>query len=139
MIFGAFVTSIDMNSGAPTFGTPEASKTLWGAGQLARRLNLPFRSGGALCGSKLPDAQAAYESVFAIWGAVMGGVNLMMHGAGWMEGGLHAGYEKVILDAELLQMVAAFLEADDLEPALAHAETAVPRHLGRLSSTRRTR
>ena len=56
------------------------------------------------------DAQAAYESVFALWGAVMGGVNLMMHGAGWMEGGLHAGFEKVILDAELLQMVAAFLD-----------------------------
>jgi trimethylamine--corrinoid protein Co-methyltransferase len=62
VIFGAFVTSIDMNSGAPTFGTPEASKILYGAGQLARRLGLPFRSGGALCGSKLPDAQAAYES-----------------------------------------------------------------------------
>ena len=61
-IFGAFVSSIDMNSGAPTFGTPEASKVLFGAGQLARRLGLPFRSGGALCGSKLPDAQAAYET-----------------------------------------------------------------------------
>ena len=62
VIMGAFVTSIDMNSGAPTFGTPEASKILYGAGQLARRLNLPFRSGGSLCGSKLPDAQAAYET-----------------------------------------------------------------------------
>ena len=62
-IFGAFVTSIDMTSGAPTFGTPEAAlKSLYGAAQLARRLNLPFRSGGGLCGSKAPDAQAAYES-----------------------------------------------------------------------------
>ena len=76
VIFGAFVTSIDMNSGAPTFGTPEASKILWGAGQLARRLNLPFRSGGALCGSKLPDAQAAYESANTLQAALLGGRQL---------------------------------------------------------------
>ena len=75
------------------------------------------------------DAQAAYESVFALWGAVMGGVNLMMHGAGWMEGGLHAGFEKVILDAELLQMVAAFLDGvrvDDEELAIEAMEDVGP-------------
>ena len=77
IIFGAFVASIDMNSGAPTFGTPEASKILYGAGQLARRLGVPFRSGGALCGSKLPDSQAAYESANTLQAGLLGGVNAL--------------------------------------------------------------
>ncbi|MEO1318756.1 MAG: trimethylamine methyltransferase family protein, partial [Pseudomonadota bacterium] len=102
VIFGAFVTSIDMNSGAPTFGTPEASKILWGAGQLARRLNLPYRSGGALCGSKLPDAQAAYETANTLNAALLGGVNFMLHSCGWLEGGLVASFEKFVLDADQL-------------------------------------
>ncbi|SPF80432.1 trimethylamine methyltransferase family protein [Pseudoprimorskyibacter insulae] len=102
MIFGAFVTSIDMNSGAPTFGTPEASQILYGAGQLARRMNLPFRSGGALCGSKLPDAQAAYESANTLNAALMGGVNFMLHACGWLEGGLVSSFEKFVLDADQL-------------------------------------
>ena len=78
-------------------------------GQLARRYGVPYRSSNVSAANAL-DAQAAYESVFSLWGAIMGGVNLLMHGAGWMEGGLHAGYEKMILDAELLGMVAAFLD-----------------------------
>jgi trimethylamine--corrinoid protein Co-methyltransferase len=102
VIFGAFVTSIDMNSGAPTFGTPEASKILYGAGQLARRLNLPFRSGGALCGSKLPDAQAAFESANTLNAMLLGGVNFCLHAAGWLEGGLVASYEKFVMDADQL-------------------------------------
>ena len=102
VIFGAFVSSIDMNSGAPTFGTPEATKILFGAGQLARRLNLPFRSGGSLCGSKLPDAQAAYETANTLNAAVLGGVNFMLHAAGWLEGGLVASFEKFVLDADQL-------------------------------------
>jgi trimethylamine--corrinoid protein Co-methyltransferase len=102
VIFGAFVTSIDMNSGAPTFGTPEASHILYGAGQLARRLNLPFRSGGGLCGSKLPDAQAAYESANTLNAALMGGVNFMLHACGWLEGGLVSSYEKFVMDADQL-------------------------------------
>ncbi|MEL6480284.1 MAG: trimethylamine methyltransferase family protein [Pseudomonadota bacterium] len=102
VIFGAFVTSIDMNSGAPTFGTPEASKILWGAGQLARRLNLPYRSGGALCGSKLPDAQAAYETANTLNAALLGGVNIMLHSCGWLEGGLVSSFEKFVLDADQL-------------------------------------
>ncbi|MDO5756817.1 MAG: trimethylamine methyltransferase family protein [Rhodobacterales bacterium] len=102
VIFGAFVTSIDMNSGAPTFGTPEASHILYGAGQLARRMNLPFRSGGALCGSKLPDAQAAYESANTLNAALLGGVNFMLHACGWLEGGLVAGFEKFVMDADQL-------------------------------------
>ncbi len=102
VIFGAFVTSIDMNSGAPTFGTPEASQILYGAGQLARRLGLPFRSGGALCASKLPDAQAAYESAHTLNAALLGGVNFMLHSCGWLEGGLVASYEKFVIDADQL-------------------------------------
>ena len=114
VIFGAFVTSIDMNSGAPTFGTPEASKILWGAGQLARRLNLPFRSGGALCGSKLPDAQAAYESANTLQAALLGGVNFMLHACGWLEGGLVSCYEKFVLDADQLGVLHALAEGIDL-------------------------
>ncbi len=104
-IFGCFVTSIDMNSGAPTFGTPEASQILYGAGQLARRLNLPFRSGGALCGSKLPDAQAGYESANTLNAALLGGVNFMLHACGWLEGGLVASFEKFVMDADQLGML----------------------------------
>ncbi|MEM8870731.1 MAG: trimethylamine methyltransferase family protein [Pseudomonadota bacterium] len=102
VIFGAFVASIDMNSGAPTFGTPEASKILYGAGQLARRMGLPFRSGGSLCGSKLPDAQAAYETANTLNAALLGGVNFMLHACGWLEGGLVSSFEKFVLDADQL-------------------------------------
>ncbi|MCA0872122.1 trimethylamine methyltransferase family protein [Seohaeicola saemankumensis] len=102
VIFGAFVTSIDMNSGAPTFGTPEASQILYGAGQLARRMNLPFRSGGGLCASKLPDAQAAYESAHTLNAALLGGVNFMLHACGWLEGGLVSSFEKFVIDADQL-------------------------------------
>jgi trimethylamine--corrinoid protein Co-methyltransferase len=102
VIFGAFVTSIDMNSGAPTFGTPEATHILPGAGQLARRLGLPFRSGGGLCGSKLPDAQAAYETAHTHNAALLGGVNFMLHSCGWLEGGLVSSFEKFVMDADQL-------------------------------------
>ncbi|MCP4827209.1 MAG: trimethylamine methyltransferase family protein [Shimia sp.] len=102
VIFGAFVTSIDMNSGAPTFGTPEASQILSGAGQLARRLGLPFRSGGGLCGSKMPDAQAAYETANTLNAALTGGVNFMLHSCGWLEGGLVSSFEKFVMDADQL-------------------------------------
>ncbi|MDA7426982.1 trimethylamine methyltransferase family protein [Primorskyibacter aestuariivivens] len=102
VIFGAFVTSIDMGSGAPTFGTPEASHILYGAGQLARRMGLPFRSGGGLCGSKLPDAQAAYETAHTHNAALLGGVNFMLHACGWLEGGLVSSFEKFVMDADQL-------------------------------------
>jgi trimethylamine--corrinoid protein Co-methyltransferase len=95
VIAGAFVTSIDMNSGAPTFGTPEAAHITYGAGQLVRRLGLPYRSGGAFCGSKLPDAQAAYESANSLNMALLAGVN-------FMEGGLVSSYEKFVMDADQL-------------------------------------
>ena len=105
VVFGAFVTSIDMRSGAPTFGTPEASQILMGAGQLARRMGLPFRSGGALTGAKLPDAQAAYESANTLNAALMGGVNFMLHACGWLEGGLVASAEKFVLDDDQLGVI----------------------------------
>ncbi len=113
VIFGAFVTSIDMNSGAPTFGTPEASKILYGAGQLARRLGLPFRSGGALCGSKLPDAQAGYETANTLNAALLGGVNFCLHAAGWLEGGLVASFEKFVIDADQLGVLHSVAEGVD--------------------------
>ncbi len=102
VIMGAFVTSIDMNSGAPTFGTPEAALITYGAGQLARRLGLPYRSGGAFCGSKLPDAQAAYETANSLNVALLAGVNFMLHSCGWLEGGLVASFEKFVMDADQL-------------------------------------
>ena len=102
VIAGAFVTSIDMNSGAPTFGTPEAAHITYGVGQLVRRLNLPYRSGGSFCGSKLPDAQAAYETANSLNMALLAGVNFMLHACGWLEGGLVSSYEKFVMDADQL-------------------------------------
>ncbi|MDJ0822120.1 MAG: trimethylamine methyltransferase family protein [Paracoccaceae bacterium] len=102
VIMGAFVTSIDMNSGAPTFGTPEAAHITYGAGQLARRLGLPYRSAGSFCGSKLPDAQAAYETANSLNVGLMSGVNFMLHACGWLEGGLVASFEKFVMDADQL-------------------------------------
>ncbi len=102
VIMGAFVTSIDMNSGAPTFGTPEAAHITYGAGQLARRLNLPYRSAGSFNGSKLPDAQAAYESSNSLNMGLLSGVNFMLHACGWLEGGLVSSFEKFVMDADQL-------------------------------------
>ena len=119
-VYGGFTSNVDMKSGAPAFGTPEYMKTAIVGGQLARRLGLPYRSSNANAANSL-DAQAAYESVFSLWGAIMGGVNILMHGAGWMEGGLQASFEKMALDADLLAMVAEFLKpmrVDDAELAL---------------------
>ncbi|MGG7565014.1 trimethylamine methyltransferase family protein [Rhodovulum sp. DZ06] len=114
VIFGAFVTSIDMGSGAPTFGTPEATKILWGAGQFARRYNLPFRSGGSLCGSKLPDQQAGMETANTLNAALMGGVNFMLHACGWLEGGLVSSLEKFVIDADQLGALHALAKGIDL-------------------------
>ncbi len=102
VIFGTFATSISMQTGAPAFGTPEPAQVLFGAAQFARRYNLPFRSGGSLTGSKLPDAQAAYESANTIGPAVIGGVNFALHAAGWLEGGLVSCYEKFVMDCDQL-------------------------------------
>ncbi len=102
VIMGTFATSISMQSGAPAFGTPEPAQVLYGAAQFARRYNLPFRSGGSLTGSKLPDAQAAYESANTLQPTLLGGVNFALHSAGWLEGGLVSSYEKFVMDCDQL-------------------------------------
>lgn len=105
VIFGSFASSMSMATGAPTFGTPEPAVVLYTVAALARRLGVPFRSGGSLTASKLPDAQAAYESAATIIPTVMAGVNFVLHSAGWMEGGLAFGYEKFMMDADQLGMM----------------------------------
>jgi trimethylamine--corrinoid protein Co-methyltransferase len=109
VMYGGFTSNVDMKSGSPAFGTPEFMKAALVGGQLARRAGVPYRSSNVNAANAV-DSQAAYESVFSLWGAVMGGANLVMHGAGWLEGGLRASYEKMVIDADLLQMVAAFLD-----------------------------
>jgi trimethylamine--corrinoid protein Co-methyltransferase len=99
-ILGNFLSSMSLKSGAPTFGTPEPSLAYFAIGQLARRLGVPLRCGGNLCASKLPDAQAAYESANSLWPAFLAGANFVLHAAGWLEGGLVMSYEKFMLDAE---------------------------------------
>lgn len=117
--YGGFTSNVDMKSGAPAFGTPEYMKAQLVGGQLARRYGIPYRTSNT-CAANTVDAQAAYESVFSLWGAIQGGGNFMLHGAGWLEGGLRCSYEKTILDIDLLQMVAEFLSPLELsEDALA--------------------
>ncbi len=119
VVYGGFTSNVDMKSGSPAFGTPEYMKAQLVGGQLARRYRMPYRTSN-VCAANTVDAQAAYESVFSLWGAVDGGVNILKHGAGWLEGGLCCGYEKTMLDIELLQMVVEFLEPLDVsEDALA--------------------
>ena len=113
MLYGGFTSNVDMRSGAPAFGTPEYAKAALVGGQLARRYGVPYRS-SAVSASNAVDAQAGYETVWALWGAIMGGANFVMHGAGWMEGGLHASYEKMVVDADLLHMVTKFLQPLDV-------------------------
>ncbi len=121
VLYGGFTSNVDMRSGAPAFGTPEYSKAALASGQMARRLGLPFRSSNVTA-SNAVDVQAAYESSMSLWGAIMGGVSLIEHAAGWLEGGLSASFEKLILDCEMLQMMREFLRpiAVDAE------ETALP-------------
>ena len=116
VIFGSFASSMSMLTGAPTFGTPEPAMVLYTVAALARRLGVPFRSGGSLCASKLPDAQAAYESAATLIPTIMAGTNFVLHSAGWLEGGLAIGYEKFILDCDQLGMMMTFgkgLDASD--------------------------
>jgi trimethylamine--corrinoid protein Co-methyltransferase len=112
-IYGGFTSNVDMKSGAPAFGTPEYMKACIVGGQLARRYNIPYRTSNT-CAANAVDAQAAYESVFSLWGVTMGGGNLVMHGAGWLEGGLVASFEKFVLDVDLIQMVMEFLQPVDM-------------------------
>ena len=114
VIFGTFSSSMSMQSGAPTFGTPEPQLVLYIVGALARRLGVPFRSGGGLCASKIPDAQAAYEAASTLQHAMLAGVNFMLHTAGWLEGGLSMGYEKFIMDLDQAGMICTFIKGVDL-------------------------
>jgi trimethylamine--corrinoid protein Co-methyltransferase len=118
-VYGGFTSNVDMKSGAPAFGTPEYMKACIIGGQLARRYKLPYRTSSTNAANSV-DAQAAYETVFSLWGAIMGGGNIIQHAAGWLEGGLVASYEKFALDVDLLQMMQEFLKpvvVDDAEMA----------------------
>lgn len=113
IIYGSFASNVDMQSGAPALGTPEYTKSAQASGQIARRLGLPFRSSNTTV-SNCVDAQAAFESQMSLWGSVMGHANLVNHAAGWLEGGLTASFEKLIVDAEMLQMIAEYLRPIDV-------------------------
>jgi trimethylamine--corrinoid protein Co-methyltransferase len=105
VIFGSFLSNIDMQSGSPCFGTPESAMGLLCTGQIARHFGLPFRAGGGLTSSQTPDAQAAYEALMTLLPTFLAGTNWVMHSAGWLEGGLVSCYEKFIIDIELLKML----------------------------------
>ncbi len=113
-VLGAFVSTIDMQSGAPTFGTPETALVMYTVAALARRLDVPFRTGGHLCSSKVADAQAAYESSAVMQPTMLAGTNFVLHAAGWLEGGLTMGYEKFVLDADQLGAYRTIAEGLDL-------------------------
>ncbi|NOR37602.1 MAG: methyltransferase, partial [Woeseiaceae bacterium] len=113
IVYGSFASNVDMRSGAPALGTPEYTKSAQASGQIARRLGLPFRSSNTTV-SNCVDAQAAFESQMSLWGSVMGHANLVNHAAGWLEGGLTASFEKLIVDAEMLQMIAEYLRPIDV-------------------------
>ncbi len=108
VMYGCFASNVDMRSGSPALGTPEYTKAAQASGQIARRLGLPYRSSNTTV-SNCVDAQSAYESQMSLWGAIMGGAHLVNHAAGWLEGGLTASFEKLIIDAEMLQMMAEYL------------------------------
>jgi trimethylamine--corrinoid protein Co-methyltransferase len=116
VVLGSFASSVSMQSGAPTFGTPEPELVLYSMAALARRLGVPFRSGGSLCASKIPDAQAAFESANTLLPSCLAGVNFMLHVAGWLEGGLAMGYEKFVMDADQAGMMHTLLAGVDLSP-----------------------
>ncbi|MDN2568573.1 trimethylamine methyltransferase family protein, partial [Aquibium sp. A9E412] len=114
VVFGTFASSISMQSGAPTFGTPEPSLVSCGAAELARRLGLPFRTGGSLTASKVADAQAAYESANTLNATMLAGTNFVLHAAGWLEGGLVSSYEKFVMDVDQLGMQQRLQQGIDL-------------------------
>jgi trimethylamine--corrinoid protein Co-methyltransferase len=116
VVFGSFASSMSMQSGAPTFGTPEPALVLYALAAIARRLGVPFRSGGSLTASKVADAQAAYESANTLQPSVLAGVNFVLHAAGWLEGGLTMGYEKFVLDLDQCGQMHALARGMDLSP-----------------------
>ncbi len=144
VVYGSFQSTTNLRSGAPVFGSPESQQALYLTAQLARRYNLPVRSGGLFTGSKIADAQGGYESVMSMLPAVMGGVNFVLHAAGWLEGGLAAGYEKFVLDCELLGMYHKYLQGVDFSDeglAMESIRTVEPggHHLGTAHTMRHFR
>ncbi len=113
VVFGTFASTMSMATGAPTFGTPEAGQAIYVMAALARRVGVPFRSGGQFTSSKAPDAQAAYESAHTLLPTLQAGVNFVLHAAGWLEGGLALSYEKLILDADQLGAMAVYAQGVD--------------------------
>lgn len=114
VIYGSFMTNIDLQSGAPVFGSPESQQALFAGAQMARLYNLPFRGGGAFSSSKIADAQAGYESVQVMLPSVLAQINFVLHAAGWLENGLAAGYEKFVIDCDLLGMYHVWAKGIDL-------------------------
>ena len=114
VVYGSFLTTVDLQSGSPVFGSPESQVALYVSAQLARRYGLPFRGGGAFASSKIPDAQAAYESQMVMLPTLMARTNFVLHAAGWLESGLVAGYEKFVLDCEILGMLHTWAKGLDL-------------------------
>src|SRR3954462_4869480 len=144
VVFGSFLSNIDMQSGSPTFGTPESGIGLLCTGQIARHFGLPFRTGGGLTSSQVPDAQAGYEALMTMLPTFLAGANFVMHSAGWLEGGLVAGFEKFIVDIELLRMMQVEftpLEVDEDSMAFgAHEEVGPGGHfLGAMHTMERFR
>ncbi len=109
VMYGGFTSNVDMKTGAPAFGTPEYVLAAQASGQLARMIGVPFRSSNVTAANEV-DAQAAYESCMSLWGCLMGGAHLVNHAAGWMHGGLTASFEKLIIDADMLQMMAVYFD-----------------------------
>jgi len=115
VVYGSFLSNTDMQSGSPCFGTPESAMGLFVSSQMARRYRLPFRSGGGLTASKLPDGQAMYEATMGFWPTFLAGTNFVLHAAGWLESGLVSSYEKFVMDVELLRMMEVFLRGIPLD------------------------
>ena len=109
VVYGGFTSNVDMKSGAPAFGTPEFVKAVQAGGQLTRCYGVPYRSSG-VCAANVPDAQAAWETEMALWATMTGGADMILHAAGWMEGGLSASFEKMVMDADMIQMLQAYME-----------------------------
>jgi trimethylamine---corrinoid protein Co-methyltransferase len=144
VIFGSFLSNTDMQSGSPSFGTPESGIGLLCTGQIARRFGLPFRSGGGLNASQTADAQSAYEALMTMLPTFLAGTNYVMHSAGWLEGGLVSCYEKFIIDIEILRMLQhefTPLEIDEASLAFgAHEEVGAGGHfLGAMHTLERFR
>jgi len=108
VMYGSFLTGLEMRTGAPAFGRPEAALGILSSAQMARRYSLPCRAGGVLTNSKVPDAQAGWEKMMQLWPIVLGGCHYVLHGAGWLDGGLTASFEAMVLDAEMLGMLPRF-------------------------------